>query len=111
MNWLIPAAHAQASGPQPGQAPEWMSLVMIGGMFAIFYFLIIRPQRKRQKEHEGMLGGLSVGDEVSTNAGILGKVKKIDDAYVVLKVADNVELKFQKQAILAVLPKGTLKAI
>jgi preprotein translocase subunit YajC len=111
MNWLIPAAHAQASAAPAGQAPEWLSLVMIGGMFVIFYFLIIRPQRKRQKEVQSMLSTLSVGDEVSTNAGILGKVRKVDDAYVVLKVADNVELKFQKAAILAILPKGTLKAI
>jgi preprotein translocase subunit YajC len=61
MNWLIPAAHAQAAGAPQGP-DQIMSLVMIGGMFVIFYFLIIRPQRKRQKEHEGMLGGLSVGD-------------------------------------------------
>lgn len=110
LNWLIPAANAQAANPQ-AQQPEWISLLMIGGMFVIFYFLIIRPQRKRQKEHSNMLSQISVGDEVATNAGILGKVKKLDDAYIVLKVADNVELKFQKGAISAVLPKGTLKAI
>ena len=109
MNWLIPQAHAQAAGAQ--QAPEWVSLVMIAGMFVIFYFLIIRPQRKRQKETKTMLAALKVGDEVSTNAGILGKVRKMDDNFIVLKVADGVELKFQRAAILAVLPAGTLKAI
>lgn len=110
MNWLIPAANAQTAAGQP-QGGEIIQLGMIVVLFVVFYFLIIRPQRKRQKEHDQLLGNLAVGDEVSTNAGILGKVRKIDEAYVVLKVAENVELKFQKAAILAVLPKGTLKAI
>lgn len=88
-----------------------MQLGMIAFLIVVFYFLLIRPQQKRQKEHKTMLDALAVGDEVSTNAGILGKVKKIDEAYVVLKVDENVELKFQKAAILAVLPKGTLKSI
>ncbi|HEY9033717.1 MAG TPA: preprotein translocase subunit YajC [Pseudomonadales bacterium] len=109
MNWLIPAAHAQAA-----PAPEGGGLIQLGMiifLIVVFYFLMIRPQQKRQKEHKSMLDALAIGDEVSTNAGILGKVKKIDDAYVTLKVAENVELKFQKIAILAVLPKGTLKSI
>lgn len=108
MNWLIPSAHA-ASGTPPGA--DLIQLGMIVVLFAVFYFLIIRPQRKRQKEINTMLSALTAGDEVSTNAGILGKVRKIDGDYVIVKVAENVELKFQKAAILAVLPKGTLKAI
>ncbi|MCK5881513.1 MAG: preprotein translocase subunit YajC [Sinobacterium sp.] len=108
LDLLIPAAHAQAGQPQDAGL---MQLGMIAVLFVVFYFLIIRPQSKRQKELKGLIENLSVGDEVSTNAGILGKIKKIDDAYIVLKVADGVELKFQKQAILAVLPKGTIKAI
>ena len=110
MNWLIPAAHAQAAQGAPADA-GLMQLAMIVALFAFFYFLIIRPQRKRQKEQETMLSDLMVGDEVATNAGILGKVRKMDDSYIVLKVAENVELKFQRSAIFAVLPKGTLKAI
>lgn len=109
MNWLIPSAHAQASGAQPGG--EFIQIGMILVLFLVFYFLIIRPQRKRQKEHQSLLGALTVGDEVATSAGILGKVKKVDEAYVVLKIDDTVEIKFQKSAIVAVLPKGTLKAI
>ncbi len=108
MNWLIPSAHA-ASNPQPGG--DFMPIVMMVVLFIVFYFLIIRPQRKRQKEHESLIANLSAGDEVSTSAGLLGKVKKVDESYVVLKVDDSVELKFQKSAVLAVLPKGTLKAI
>jgi preprotein translocase subunit YajC len=110
MSFLIPAAHAQApAGAPPGG--EWIQIAMFVGIFVLFYFIAIRPQRKRQKEHQGMLSALAVGDEVATTSGILGKVKKIDDNYVVLKVSDNVELKFQKVVIHAVLPKGTLKSI
>ena len=84
---------------------------MIVGMFVMLYFLTIRPQRKRQKEHAELITNLSSGDEVVTTSGIMGKISKLDDDYVVLKVTDNVELKFQKVAIHAVLPKGTLKKI
>lgn len=109
MSLLIPAAHAQAPGAAPGA--DLIQLGMIVLLFVVFYFIIIRPQQKRQKAHTAMLNALEAGDEVSTNAGILGKVRKIEGDYVVVKVADNVDLKFQKAAILAVLPKGTLKAI
>lgn len=106
---LIPAAHAQAGAPPEGAGI--MQLVMIVGMVIFFYFIIIRPQRKQQKEHKNMIESLQVGDEVVTTAGLLGKIRKINDDYAVLKVADNVELKFQKHALHAVLPKGTLKSI
>ena len=110
MSFFIPEAQAQAAlGAPPGA--EWMQIAMFVGIFVLFYFIAIRPQRKRQKEQNDMLGALAVGDEVATTAGILGRVRKIDDNYVVLKVADSVELKFQKVAIHAVLPKGTLKSI
>jgi len=75
------------------------------------YFMIIRPQRKRQKEHQTMVGALSKGDEVITTGGILGKITKVDETYMVLEVSNNVELKFQKASLHAVLPKGTIKAI
>lgn len=109
MNWLIPQAHAAQGATQ--QADGLIQIGMIVFILVVFYFILIRPQQKRQKEHRNLINALDVGDEVSTNAGILGKVKKVDENYVVLKVADNVELKFQKTAIYAVLPKGTIKAI
>ena len=109
MSLLIPSAHAQAAGASP--ASDSFGLVMLVGMMILFYFMLIRPQQKRQKEHQKTLDSLAVGDEVSTSAGLLGKVKKVDGSYVVLKVDENVELKFQKSSIMAVLPKGTLKAI
>jgi preprotein translocase subunit YajC len=108
--FFISQAHAQAAA-QPAQDAGMIQIAMMVGLFAFFYFIAIRPQRKRQKEHGAMVQALAKGDEVVTNSGILGKVSKLEDDYLVLKVADNVELKFQKVAISAVLPKGTLKAI
>lgn len=106
---FISSAMAQA-----GQAPENAAAIQFGFLillFVVFYFVAIRPQRKRQKEHEAMMGELGKGDEVATIAGLLGKVTKLEDNYVVLQVADNVEMKFQKHAVSGILPKGTLKSI
>lgn len=109
---LIPQAHAQAAGAAPGaQDAGIFQLVMLVGLFVMFYFIAIRPQRKRQKEHNELIANLAKGDEVVTNSGMLGKVVKLDEDYIVLKVAENVELKFQKFAVHAVLPKGTLKSV
>lgn len=88
-----------------------MSFAFMIGIFALFYFIAIRPQRKRQKEHQDMLGKLAVRDEVATSSGILGRIIAIEDDFVVLKVADGVEIKIQKWAVQNVLPKGTLKGV
>jgi preprotein translocase subunit YajC len=88
-----------------------MGILMLVGFVVIFYLMIWRPQSKRAKEHKNLLAGLQKGDEVVTGGGMTGKVTKVADDFVVLEVADNVELKFQKAAIVATLPKGTLKAI
>jgi preprotein translocase subunit YajC len=85
-------------------------ILMMAVFFAIMYFMIIRPQQKRAKEHKTMLEALSKGDEVVTNGGILGKVASITENFVELSVADNVTVKVQKQAIASVMPKGTLKS-
>jgi len=115
MSFLIPEAYAQISGQAAGQATSPTSaifqMVFLGGLFVVFYFLAIRPQRKRQKEHADMVAALAKGDEVVTTSGILGKVLKVEEDFLVLQVADNVELKFQKVSVHAVLPKGTLKSI
>ena len=86
-------------------------ILFLVGLFVLFYFIAIRPQRKRQKEHQQMVSALSKGDEVVTSSGILGKVTSLDDNYMVLNVANNVEMKFQRVHLHAVLPKGTLKSI
>jgi preprotein translocase subunit YajC len=106
---FISSAYAQSAG---AQEPNLMgTLVMFGGLFLFMYFLIIRPQRKRQKEHTDLVSALSKGDEVVMTSGMLGKITKIEGDYVVLEVNNNLELKFQKVAVHAVLPKGTIKAI
>lgn len=109
MNFFISAAHAQDAA-QPAGSPI-PSLILMVGLFVFFWLIIIRPQKKRQKEHDQLVANVEKGDEVVMTSGLLGKVTKLDGDYLVLQVADGMELKFQKVAIHAVLPKGTLKAI
>ena len=111
MSFFFPAAvAAEAAAAAPGGLP-YSEFLMIGAFVAIFYFLILRPQSKRAKEHKALLGGLAKGDEVVTAGGIVGQVMKVEDQFVVCRVADNVELRIQKHAVSATLPKGTLKSL
>lgn len=110
MSFFIPTAYADAAAAAP-VGPDYMSFVFLAGFLVIFYLMIWRPQSKRAKEHRNLLNGLQKGDEVVTSGGIAGKVAKVSDDFVVLEVSDTVELKIQKAAIAATLPKGTLKAI
>jgi preprotein translocase subunit YajC len=110
MSFFIADAQAQAA-ETASQGGEMFQIFFLVGLFALFYFIAIRPQRKRQKEHTEMVSALGKGDEVVTSSGILGKITSIDDNYIVLTVAEKVELKFQRVHINAVLPKGTLKSI
>ncbi len=107
-DWLIPAAHAQQAAAQPSAFMQFFPLILL---VVLFYFMLIRPQMKRNKEHKQMLGALAKGDEVVTSGGLAGKVTDIGEAYISLEVADNVTIKVQKPAIASVLPKGTLKAL
>ncbi|WP_019530001.1 preprotein translocase subunit YajC [Dasania marina] len=107
---FISQAHAQAAGEASADGGI-IQLVMLVGLFVMFYFIAIRPQRKRQKEHGEMVKSLGKGDEVVTTSGILGKIVKIDGDYLLLNVSENVDLKFQRHSIHAILPKGTLKSI
>ena len=110
MSLFIASAHAQAEGaPPPGG--ELFQIFFLVGLFVLFYFIAIRPQRKRQKEHRELVSAMSKGDEVVTSSGILGKITSLDDNYMVLNVANNVDMKFQRVHVHAVLPKGTLKSI
>lgn len=110
MSFFIPAAMAQAQAPA-AQSNPMITLVMFGGLFVFMYFFMIRPQRKRQKEHTELVSGLGKGDEVVMNSGMLGKITKVDENYMVIETGNSVELKFQKSAVHAVLPKGTIKSI
>ena len=78
-------------------------------MFVVLYFVMIRPQMKRQKEHKSMIEALAKGDEIATTGGLLGKVTKLDDSRIVLEVAPGVEVQVQRQAVVQVLPKGSVK--
>ena len=95
----------------PSTDGSYMSLIMMVLFGVVFYFLLIRPQSKRAKEHKNMIESIQKGDEVVTSGGILGKVNKITDNFIVLSVAQGVEMKFQKHAVTATLPKGTIKAV
>ena len=109
LDFLIPVAHAQAAAAPA--APSMMSTLLFPiVLVVIMYFLMIRPQMKRQKEHRAMLEKLAKGDEVITNGGIAGTVSNIGESFITVEVADGVQLRVQKGAIANVLPKGTLKS-
>ena len=105
---LITPAWAQGA---PAAGGGFESLILIVLMFAVLYFLMIRPQMKRAKEHKTMIEALQKGDEVVAAGGMLGRISKIGDAYVTLEIANNVEVQVQRPAVQLVLPKGTIKNI
>ena len=109
MSFFISDA-AAAAAPATQQSDPMTSLIFFGGMILIFYFILIRPQSKRAKEHRELVAQLSKGDEVVTNGGILGKITEVSEQYITLEIAENVQMKFQRQAVATVLPKGSLKA-
>lgn len=109
LDLLISPAHAQTAAPAPGGGLGMLIMPLI--LLAVMYFIMIRPQMKRAKEHRGMLDKLAKGDEVITSGGIAGTVRDIGDSFVSVEVSDNVILRVQKGAIGNVLPKGTLKSL
>lgn len=107
---LISPAFAQATGGS-GDLGQWTGLLPIVLMFVLLYFMLIRPQMKRAKEHKSMTDELQKGDEVITTGGVLGKITKVSDAYIGLEVASGVEVNVQKAAVQTLLPKGTIKSV
>ncbi|TDO99731.1 preprotein translocase subunit YajC [Marinomonas balearica] len=105
---LISPAYAEGGAPADAGI---FNIVLLVGFVIIFYFLMWRPQAKRAKEHRNLIASLAKGTEVVTSGGILGKVTKVDDNYIVLEVSEGAEIKFQKSSVTSVLPKGTLKSI
>ena len=108
---FISNAYAQAAAPAGGTAGGLMSFLPIILMFVVLYFLMIRPQMKRQKEQKAMIDAITKGDEVVTAGGIVGKVTKVADAYITLEVAESTEIVMQKASITMLLPKGTVKSL
>ncbi len=103
---LINPAWAQGS---PGQGGGIESILLIVMMFGVLYFLMIRPQMKRAKEQKQLIDALQKGDEVVTAGGVLGRISKLNENYVTVEIASNVEVHVQRPAIQLVLPKGTIK--
>jgi len=107
MDWFIQDAWAQADAA-PDPLISFLPLILI---FVVFYFLLIRPQNKRQKEHREMVTNLGVGDEVVTAGGVLGKVTEVSEQFLRIEVADGVQLRVQRHTIGAIMPKGTIKSV
>ena len=109
LNFFINDAWAQTVPQQGGGGTSFIIMMVI--FIVIFYFILIRPQTKQAKEHKAMIEALGKGDEIVTNGGILGRINKIGDNFVAIEIAKDIEVKIQKQAVTAVLPKGTLKGL
>ncbi len=109
MSFFISDAMADAGAAAAQTADPLASLILPIGLVVLFYFFLIRPQSKRQKEHKKMVNDLQKGEEVLTSGGILGKITRINDDFVSLEIAKDVILKIQKSAIQTIMPKGTIK--
>jgi preprotein translocase subunit YajC len=107
---LISPAYAQAAA-QSSQTDSLLTFLPMVAIFVVFYFLLIRPQQKKQKEARAMLDSLNKGDEVVTAGGVVGRISKLSDQYATIEIAPNTEMVVQRGAISQLLPKGTIKAI
>lgn len=111
MGFFVTNAYADTAAAAPQQGGGFSLLIMTGFFVLFMYFAMWRPQSKRAKEHRNLIASLASGDEVITAGGILGKISKVTDSYLVLSLADNVQITVQKSSIVSTLPKGTLKSI
>ena len=108
---MISLAHAQTAAASSDPTGGFMQLLPMILMFVVLWFLMVRPQMKKAKEHKALIAALAKGDEVVTSGGLVGKVIKVGDNYVTLEIAEGTEVVVQKPAIGLVLPKGTLKSL
>lgn len=106
MDFLIQTANAQGAE----QASPFGMLLPMVVIFAAFYFLLIRPQQKKQKAHTALIAALKEGDEILTAGGILGKISGVSDHYVIVQVSENTEIKMQKSSVAQIVPKDTVDA-
>ena len=108
---MISLAHAQTAGAAADPTGGFMQLLPMILMFVVLWFLMIRPQMKKAKEHKQLIAALQKGDEVVTGGGLVGKITKVDDNYITLEIAEGTEVVVQKPAVAIALPKGTLKSL
>jgi preprotein translocase subunit YajC len=108
---MISLAHAQTAGAAADPMGGLMQMLPMILMFVVLWFLMIRPQMKKAKEHKALLSGLAKGDEIVTGGGFLGKVTKVAESYVTVEIATGTEVVVQKPSIVLVLPKGTMKSL
>jgi preprotein translocase subunit YajC len=106
---FISNAYAQTAGAAAGGMSSLTQMLPLVLMFVVLYFIMIRPQMKKQKEHKAMIDALGKGDEVVTGGGLLGRITKVDEQYVSVEIAGNVVVQLQRSAVVQVLPKGTIK--
>jgi preprotein translocase subunit YajC len=111
MSFFISNAYAADAPAHAGGSDQFITIIIFVVLIAFFWLFLIRPQQKKQKEHQKMLSAISKGDEVVTSGGVLGRVTELGDQFLTLEVAKGVELRIQRQAIGAVMPKGTLKNV
>ncbi len=112
MSFFISSAMAASTSPSAQAASEsGFSMMMIVAIFVLFYFMLIRPQSKRAKEHRNLVSNLKKGDEIVTSGGLLGKVINIDDQFIKINLAEGVDVNVQRSAVTNVLPKGTIKSL
>ena len=110
MGYLISDAWAQAGAPATTQE-SMLGFLPLVVLFVVFYFFLIRPQMRRQKEHQQLVKGLSKGDEIVTTGGLLGRVTEVGEHFLKLEIAKDAEVWVQRQAVSAVMPKGTIKEL
>lgn len=110
MNFFISDAWAEGAATAGQQSGGLLSMLPLLLIFVLFYFMLIRPQAKRAKEHKNMVAALSKGDEVVTTGGLLGRITEVGESFIMLNIANGVDVKVQRQAIMTLVPKGTFKA-
>ena len=110
MDFFIPPALAEGAAQAPPPGGGLMGLVPLLLIFVLFYFLLIRPQAKRAKEHKQMVESLAKGDEVVTNGGIVGRITDLDENFLRVEIAEGVTVQVQRQAVMTLVPKGTYRA-
>jgi preprotein translocase subunit YajC len=111
MQWLIAEAWAQNEAPPEAVGGFWLPLLVFSTIFLVYYLLVIRPRLKRHRERLKMLASVGKGDEIITDGGLLGRVLKVGDNFLLLELGEGMEVKIEKKAVSKVVPKGTTKSL